>query len=175
MIVIYEPAPGIGFASLRRRRIEMDTNAPARLPSLARLLGFSGLLPQAAAVALLVGGGAELRPLALGLAFGYAALIFSFLGGVWWGLAAAARGKAPAWVWGVAVLPSLLALAAAWPLASGESDMGLSLGPLGGFIALSVLVDVRLKALGLTPEGWLGLRLPLSLGLGALTLAAALL
>ena len=70
MIVIYEPAPGIGFASLHRRRIEMDTNAPARLPSLARLLGFSGLLPQAAAVALLVGGGAEPRPLALGLAFG---------------------------------------------------------------------------------------------------------
>lgn len=123
-------------------------NAPARLSATARLLGFAGLLPQAAAVAVLIGGGADLRPAASVLAYGYAALIFSFLGGIWWGLAATAGGKAPAWIWWMAVLPSLLALATAWPLATGGTDLSLSLGLLGGFIALSPLVDLRLKPRG---------------------------
>lgn len=37
----------------------------------------------------------------------YAALIFSFLGALWWGLAAAHRPSAPVWVWPGGVLPSL--------------------------------------------------------------------
>ena len=38
----------------------------------------------------------------------------------------------------------------------------------------SILVDLRLQALGLTPGGWIALRAPLSVGLGLLTLVAGL-
>jgi hypothetical protein len=161
-------------------RYPMDaemTDRPA-LPPLARVLGFAGLLPQAAAVAVLILGGPDVRFAALSLGYAYAALIFSFLGGVWWGLAAMARGGAqggaPRWVWIAAVAPSLLALATAWPWATGQTWPGPSLIVLGVFLAASLGVDLRLKAAGLTPQGWLALRAPLSLGLGVLTLAAGL-
>ena len=48
----------------------------------ARLLGYAGLLPQAAAFVAVLKDGPE-KWTALAMAFGYAALIFSFLGGVW--------------------------------------------------------------------------------------------
>lgn len=154
--------------------MDVEMTDRRRLPPIARVLGFAGLLPQAAAVAVLVLGGTDVRFAALSLAYAYAALIFSFLGGVWWGLAAAADGPAPRWVWIAAVLPSLLALATAWPWATGQTWPGPSLVALGLFIAASLFVDLRLKAAGLTPEGWLALRAPLSLGLGLLTLASGL-
>ena len=145
-----------------------------RLPPLARILGFAGLLPQAAAVVvLLLAGDADQQTAALGLAYAYAALIFSFLGGVWWGLAAATGLKAPKWVWIASVAPSLLALATSVVWATG-SDPAVSLVVLSVFIAASVLVDLKLKAAGLTPKGWLALRAPLSIGLGMLTLVAGL-
>lgn len=149
------------------------TDRPA-LPLLARVLGVAGLLPQAAAVAVLILGGPDVRFAALSLAYAYAALIFSFLGGVWWGLAATAQDGAPRWVWIAAVAPSLLALATAWPWATGQTWPGPSLIVLGVFLAASLSVDLRLKAAGLTPQGWLALRAPLSLGLGVLTLVAGL-
>lgn len=144
------------------------------LPSFARFLGYAGLLPQACVLASLVLGGPEARSTALGLAFAYAALIYSFLGGVWWGLAAATHVPVPRWVWAVAVLPSLFALGAAWPWATGHAWTGPSLVVLGGLIMSSVLVDLKLRSLGLTPPGWLPLRLPLSIGLGFMTLVAGL-
>ena len=59
-----------------------------KLPRFAFLLGISGLLPQMLAVAI------TLHPphIAFGqfAAFLYAALILSFLGGLWWGIAAIA-------------------------------------------------------------------------------------
>ncbi len=143
-----------------------------RLPPLARVLGFAGLLPQAAAVAVLLAGDADQKTAALGLAYAYAALIFSFLGGVWWGLAAAMGLKAPKWVWIASVAPSLLALATSVWMAG--SDPAVALVVLGVFVAASVLVDLKLKAAGLTPEGWLALRAPLAIGLGVLTLVAGL-
>jgi len=150
-----------------------------QIPAIARVLGFAGLLPQAAAVAVLVLGPPELQSAALGLAYAYALLIFSFLGGVWWGLGAASygvtgRGAAAPWVWIAAVLPSLIGLATAAPLAIRQTGVDRMLIVLGLFIAASLLVDLRLKAAGLTPDGWLALRIPLSLGLGLLTLAAGL-
>lgn len=144
-----------------------------RLPPLARILGFAGLLPQAAAVVVLLAGDADQQTAALGLAYAYAALIFSFLGGVWWGLAATTGLKAPKWVWIASVAASLLALTTSVVWAAG-SDPAASLILLGVFIAASVLVDLKLKAAGLTPEGWLALRAPLSIGLGVLTLVAGL-
>lgn len=154
--------------------MDVEMTDRRRLPPIARVLGFAGLLPQAAAVAVLIFGGPDVRFTALSLAYAYAVLIFSFLGGVWWGLSATAQGAAPRWVWIAAVLPSLLALATAWPWATGQTSPGPSLVALGVFIAASLLVDLRLKAAGLTPKGWLALRAPLSLGLGLLTLAAGL-
>ena len=144
------------------------------VPPFARLLGYAGLLPQAGVLASLVLGGPEIRFTALSLGFAYAALIFSFLGGVWWGLAAAARAVVPRWIWAVAVLPSLLALATAWPWAAGQAWPGPSLVSLGVLIMSSALVDLKLRSLGMTPPGWLSLRLPLSIGLGLLTLVAGL-
>jgi hypothetical protein len=145
----------------------------AALPPLARWLGYAGLLPQIAALAVLASGSLYWRSLAQALAFAYAALILSFLGGLWWGLAAQARRPAPRWTWVAAVIPSLLALLSALPWAIGEPWPGPSLGWLGLFLLGSLLVDHRLGKLGLAPPGWMALRIPLSLGLGVLTLAAA--
>lgn len=153
----------------------MTPNVPSSLPVVARLLGYAGLLPQFFVLMSLVLGGPDIRFAALSLGFAYAALIFSFLGGVWWGLAAAASRTPPRWTWVVAVLPSLLALGSAWPWATGEAWPGPSLVVLGLLIMSSALVDLKFKSMGLTPSGWMSLRLPLSLGLGAMTLGAGLL
>ncbi len=51
-------------------------------------------------------------------------------------------------------------------LLDGGSDPAVSLIVLGVFIAASALIDLKLKAAGLTPKGWLALRAPLSIGLG---------
>ena len=152
----------------------MNSPVLSPTPPLARLLGYAGLLPQAGVLASLLLGGPEVRFTALSLGFAYAALIFSFLGGVWWGLAAAARVAVPRWIWAVAVLPSLLALGAAWPWATGQTWPGPSLVVLGVLIMSSAAVDLKLRSLGLTPQGWLALRFPLSIGLGAMTLVAGL-
>ncbi|WP_372707106.1 DUF3429 domain-containing protein [Brevundimonas sp.] len=144
------------------------------LPALAIGLGYAGLLPQLAALGLAVFGGPEWRFTGLSLAFGYAALIYSFLGGVWWGLAAGSPVTAPRWIWIASVLPSLIALGSAWPWAVGGDWPGPSLIVLGIAIACSIVIDAALARAGLTPPRWLALRLPLSLGLGGLTLASGL-
>lgn len=50
----------------------------------ARAFGYAGLLPQIMCVAMVMSGH-EWRYSALAGGFAYAAAIFSFLGGVWWG------------------------------------------------------------------------------------------
>jgi hypothetical protein len=82
------------------------------LETSARWLGLAGLLPQLLAVLLLTD--AELRWTAIAAGFGYAALIFSFLGGVWWGMAFATP-SAPKWAYAAAVMPSLIGFAAYLP------------------------------------------------------------
>lgn len=144
------------------------------LPFIASALGLAGLLPQGLVVAALLFGGLEVRFSALSIGYAYAALIVSFLGGAWWGLAAKGGSRTPLWAWTAAVLPSLLALATAWPWATGGNWPWPSLLVLGAFLGLSPLVDLRLKAAGLTPAGWMALRIPLSLGLGVLTILAGL-
>ena len=147
-----------------------------KVPFLPRVLGLAGLLPQIACVAVLYFGPSEWREPATLIAFAYAALIFTFLGGTWWGIAASApaaeRRRTLGWVWIAAVLPSLIALAAFLPLVFDLVWPEPSLVALGGAILFSPLVD---RALGpLAPRWWLALRVPLSLGLGSLTIAAAL-
>ncbi|WBH17412.1 DUF3429 domain-containing protein [Sphingomonas radiodurans] len=150
-----------------------STPPSSSLPRRARLLGYAGLLPQAAVVALLASGSTWWRFAALSLGYAYAAIILSFLGGMWWGLAASRPDRCPAWVWPVAVAPSLVALATAIPWAVGAAWPGPSLALLGVSLLLSPLVDRRLVAAGVAPGWWMSLRVPLSIGLGLLTLAVA--
>lgn len=149
---------------------------PARLsggiPSIAQMLGLSGLLPQIAVIILLLTGDAQGRFSALALGYAYAAIILSFLGGLWWGLAARADHP-PRWIWVAAVAPSLIALASAWPWAVGLPWPGPSLVLLGVALVAALAVDRALVAQGLAPTGWMRLRVPLSLGLGGLTVLAA--
>ncbi|UUL82146.1 DUF3429 domain-containing protein [Sphingomonas qomolangmaensis] len=154
----------------------MQPSAPrfAAIPANARLLGFAGLLPQVAALGAILSGEPEWAFSAQALAFAYAAIIFSFLGGLWWGLAAASP-VARAWVFGVSVLPSLVALASAIPWAVGMTWPAPSLMLLGLGIIASLAVDRRLVAEGVAPPWWMTLRVPLSLGLGGLTLAIGVL
>jgi len=135
-----------------------------------RLLGLAGLLPMAAFVCTVLVGGDQWRYAALALGWLYAALIFSFLGGLWWGLAAAAGDAAPGWLWGASVLPSLAALATLVPWLIGEPWPGHSLVWLGIGILASPLIDRRIAALGLAPNWWLALRLMLSGGLGGMAI-----
>lgn len=144
------------------------------IPPLPRALGFAGLLPMAGLLALVFGGGDAMRFGALALGWLYAALIFSFLGGLWWGLAAATGPRAPVWLYTASVLPSLLALATLTPWLIGEPWPGPSLVWLGLGILASPLVDRRIAALGLAPPWWLALRLLLSAGLGLMAVAMGL-
>ncbi|MDP4576109.1 DUF3429 domain-containing protein [Qipengyuania sp. G39] len=146
------------------------------VPSLPRLLGLAGLLPQFACVLALYVGPDEWRYAAQAIAFGYAALIFSFLGGMWWGIAAMAPAaenrRSLGWVWVVAVIPSLIALVAYLPWVFGQTWPEPSLIMLGSGILMSLAVDAKLRPLA--PAWWMSLRVPLSVGLGLATVAAAL-
>ncbi len=128
-------------------------------------LGYAGLLPQLLALMLAWEGG-EWGFVALAGGFAYAALIFSFLGGVWWGQTLVS-GRLTAASYVVAVMPSLLALALFLPWTFGWEWPGPALLYLGVLIALSPLVD---RSLGLAGADFMKLRWHLSLGLGLSTL-----
>ena len=144
-----------------------------RVPVPALVLGGAGLLPPLLAifVRLSAGDGVPLARFAMLLGLQYVSLILSFLGGLWWGLAAArlpAERIGP--MLGLAVVPTLIAFAL---------QVGSGWYPHGATIALAVAllatlpVDRRLAAAGLAPRWWMRLRLPLSGGLAVLTLGLA--
>jgi hypothetical protein len=137
------------------------------LPSAARLLGYAGLLPQIAAV--LAAPDEDTRFIALAAGYFYAALILSFLGGVWWGVAVT-RDDAPAGLFTVAVVPSLVAFASGIPWMIGTPWPGPSLIALGFSLIAALIVDRWLYRRGLIGEGLWRLRRTLSLGLGSLTI-----
>lgn len=141
-----------------------------RVSESARALGYAGLLPQVAALLAVFKGG-EWAWTALALAYAYAALIFSFLGGIWWGIGIA-RPESPRWIFLVGVCPSLIGLGLWWPWMAGWTWPGPELIALGLCLAASPLVDM---AIGLKPDGWLALRRNLSIGLGALSVVIGLL
>ncbi|MHA6719585.1 DUF3429 domain-containing protein [Sphingomonas sp. RS6] len=145
-------------------------NPDHRFERLARLLGYAGLLPLIAAtiVSLAI---ADWRWAMLTGGFAYSALIFSFLGGLWWGQGVARVG-APRWIWGVAVMPSLIG----WGLMIAERSgwqLEMAMRVLGVAILMSPAVDFMLAGQWPMPRGWMALRLQLSTGLGLLTLALA--
>lgn len=136
----------------------------------ARALGYAGLLPQVICIAMILTGH-EWRYSALAGGFAYAAAIFSFLGGVWWGQAIQS-GRAGAGAYGLAVLPSLIAVALFLPWTFGWEWPGPALLYLGALILGSPMID---RALGFAQADFLRLRWHLSLGLGSLTIALGLL
>ena len=150
-----------------------------RVGPVARALGFAGLLPQVAAVAALLAAAVQPGVFsgaagpAAAVALIYPLVIFSFLGGMWWGLAMRADAKQPAIV-AVAVMPSLTALAL-FAILVVVSDPRWAFVALGSAILLTLLVDRRLVRGGVAPDGWMRLRVPLSVGLGGLTILAGLL
>jgi hypothetical protein len=155
----------------------MDEHIPAPTSSLsktARALGYAGLLPQLLCVGLLATGH-EWRYAALAGGYAYAAAIFSFLGGVWWGQAVAstrASEPATAGAYALAVMPSLIAVALFMPWSFGWEWPGPALLYLGALILGSPLID---RALGFARADFLQLRWHLSIGLGVLTIVLGLL
>ena len=103
----------------------------------------------------------------------YAAVILSFLGGVWWTQALIAQP--PRWIdHAIAVAPSLIGFGAMLPWCFGWNWPGPSLLVLGAVLLASPVIDQQLAARCTLPPGWLLLRRRLSVGLGMLTLALAL-
>lgn len=142
-------------------------------PVVPRTLGLLGLAPQIIAGYVLLENNAELHFAALCLAYAYATLILSFLGGLWWGLAARVPSP-PGWIWYAAVTPSLIAFAGAVPWATAQPWPGPSLILIGGALIAALGIDWRLQRIGIAPDWWMSLRVPLSIGLGGMTLAIGL-
>lgn len=130
--------------------------------------GLAGLLPQALCLALVLGDG-SLRWIALAAACFYAALILSFLGGIWW-MAAMLGGLRSVLHYATAVLPSLFGFAALLPWCLGWTWPGPSLVALGFALVASLLVDRAMADQVPFPAGWLRLRMAMSWGLGIMTL-----
>ena len=141
-------------------------------PPLPRLLGPAGLLPQALALLVVVYAPVEWRFAGVTGAQFYAAAILSFLGGIWWGLAARAE-EPPAWVWIASVVPSLWTAAALFALQWGWNAAVLWALAAGLLIALAV--DRALWGADLMPDWLWQLRVRLSVWLAVLTGAVALL
>lgn len=158
-----------------------------RVSRTAYVLGFAGLLPQAAAVLLMILGRSGYpfaHAVGLLIASVYAAAILSFLGGIWWGVAVR-REQGQGMVMALAVLPSLVAVALLCWAGARATLLGSIAAIVGGHlrapllalgvaIILTLLVDRRLIASGDVPQDWIRLRAPLSLGLGGLTVVAGL-
>jgi hypothetical protein len=127
------------------------------IPRPALLLGAAGLLPSLAMPVMLASGdGAAAFALQAGPAYG--ALIASFIGGAWWGLAANKAEGAVLTRW---LVLSVLPMLAAW--------VALLLPPQAGLLMLAVifallpLADRAAQAGAMAPDWWWRLRLPLSL------------
>jgi hypothetical protein len=140
------------------------------VPRSACMLGLAGIAPQALAVI------AALSPTwrftALSAGFFYAALILSFVGGVWWGVAFT-QSKAPQWIYPAAVAPSLIALGTGVPWMIGAHWPWPSLAVLGTALLASPIMDIKLRSLGFISDAALSLRIVLSVGLGIMTLLLA--
>jgi len=143
---------------------------PAAIPRPALVLGFAGLLPPLAGIWALVMAGDPFQAVSMFTAiFAYSALIFSFIGGIWWGFSAA-DGRRPGWAdLMLAVFPAIASFMTL-PVVGQVGPPGAVL--LAVLILVSPIVDLRFRRRGLAPAWWMRLRLPLSIGLSTLLGAA---
>lgn len=133
-------------------------NRPLPLPAI--ILGISGLIPFFAMGYLALGTQAERAGIGL---VAYGAVILSFLGAVHWGFALSApdsRGQTARL--GMGVLPSLVGWVAVLFTIPLHIDAALGL-LIAGFVALTVM-EVRARAAGLMPAGYMRLRYVLTAG-----------
>ncbi len=146
------------------------------IPNLPRVLALLLLVPQLAALGVLVGGPAGWRSLAQTLTLVYAALVLALLGGSWWGIAAGApaaeRRGSLGWLWAAGIVPLLVALGCLLPWTLDRMAFEPALVMLAGALLLSAGVEARLGPLA--PRWWMALRVPLAIGLGLATAGAAL-
>ena len=149
---------------------EVQSAKTPALPFAAQIAGYAGLSPLLIA-AVMIWSDDELRWIGLAAAYGYAAFIFSFLGGIWWGFGVIAQKEdAPAGtIFMLAVAPSLIAFVTYLPWIWGLDWPGPSMLLLGLCLMLSPFVDRWLMSQCRLPDGWMRLRWHLSLGLGGLT------
>jgi len=152
-----------------------DRTEPERLGAVGEsplILGYAGLLPQIAALATCAFGmDSDMGPM---FAFGYATLILSFLGGIWWGFAmrsSSGQGQ----IASLAVLPSLFGSALILLSIAHVLPLAWALVLLGSAVIGTLLIDRRLVEDGIAPAGWMAMRIPLSVGLGALTILCGIL
>ncbi|NMN04944.1 MULTISPECIES: DUF3429 family protein [unclassified Novosphingobium] len=147
------------------------------LPRPLVVLGLAGILPQAFCLVMALSGG-EARWTALAAACCYAALILSFLGGLWW-MAGLLGGVTAPWFHALAVLPSLIGWAMLLPWCVGAPWPAPELVTLGLLLLASPLADralARHMAQNLAlPAGWQPLRVIMATGLGTLTILVGLL
>ena len=145
----------------------------AALPRPLVVLGLAGNAPQAFCLLMVLHGGED-RWTALAAACCYAALILSFLGGLWW-MAGMLAGVTAGWFHALAVVPSLVGWAMLLPWCVGAPWPRPELMTLGLLILASPLAD-RAHARHVTlPDGRLKLRKLIATGLGVLTVAVGLL
>ena len=147
------------------------TQSQITLSKYAMWLGFAGLLPQALACVLVI----ATRDWDIYIkvsSFAYATLIFSFLGGVWWGNALSAP-KSHLWIFIAAVCPSLIAWIAAILIFADFKWLPYSTSAIAIGLIISPLVDQQIGKIIVQPNGWMRLRWMLSIGLGFLTLTLA--
>lgn len=146
---------------------------PQTFPSPARWLGFAGLAPQILLVGIAIAGPASFSTAAGEIALAYSGTILSFIGGAWWGIASRTQTDAHWSIWIASVIPSLIGFGAIGASAIGL-PFGQSLSLTGASLIATLGIDYRLDASGVSPPGWLSLRIPLSLGLGGLTILMAI-
>jgi hypothetical protein len=146
-----------------------NSSLPARIPRAALLPGLLGLAPFWA-LAFATAAGTGIDPLlALTALIMYGAIILSFVGALWWGLAVHAPATAPRatlFIW--SVFPALIG----WFATLALPDVGLRMLMAG--LALQWVLDTLLvrKVPGLIPGWMFRLRTMLTFGaLGALGIA----
>jgi hypothetical protein len=131
------------------------------------ILGYAGLFPQIAAVATCIFmSDSDVGAM---FAFGYSALLLSFLGGIWWGFAMRASQR-QGHIASLAVLPSLFGALVILLSIAHVLTMGWALVLMGSAVIMTLLIDRHLVNDRIAPVGWMTLRIPLSVGLGGLTI-----
>lgn len=144
----------------------------SNLPRPLILLGLSGILPQAACLGLILAGAPWQGSVVMAACY-YAAVILSFLGGLWW-MAGLLGGIRDWWIYALAVAPSLIGWGALLPLSISADWLHPALIVLGLSVLVSPIVDQALARHVTLPQGWLRLRAIMAGSLGTLTLAIAL-
>lgn len=146
------------------------------IPTWPRVLGLVALVPQIACLIAVHLGPEPWREAAIVTAFFYAAAVLVLLGGGWWGIAAGApaaeRRHGLGWLWLASILTLALAMACLLARESGWLPIEPVLVMLASGLLLCFVVDQRIA--GLTARWWAVPRIPLTLGVGAVTFLLAI-